>query len=310
MQAGKHVLVEKPAATTREDALRIDAVAKETKRVVAVDYMLRFNPIIETLQGWARDGSFGVLRRVVVENYAQDESLSRDHWFWDPAKSGGILVEHAVHFIDLVNGCTDAEPAFVDGLSIRRDDGRTDRMGLTVVYDDGLVTQQYHAFSRPGLFERTSMRFVFDLAQIEVDGWIPLSGRVLALVNRNSTDSLKSLPGLEIDHRHALADVVDDSRPDGWGGASDGKSDGEPYHVVYSGGEPYTVTERIEGVFAMPDSKSAAYAEALRLMMSDLVDAVRNPDHLLRAGILEGRRSLDIALKATERAEQRSRTAR
>ena len=38
------------------------------------------------------------------ENYASDENLPAEHWFWDRAKSGGIFVEHGVHFFDLFAG--------------------------------------------------------------------------------------------------------------------------------------------------------------------------------------------------------------
>lgn len=35
-------------------------------------------------------------------NEAADEGLSPQHWFWDRGMSGGIFIEHGVHFFDLV----------------------------------------------------------------------------------------------------------------------------------------------------------------------------------------------------------------
>jgi predicted dehydrogenase len=35
-------------------------------------------------------------------NEAGDEGLGPEHWFWDRDTSGGIFVEHGVHFFDLV----------------------------------------------------------------------------------------------------------------------------------------------------------------------------------------------------------------
>ncbi len=43
MRAGKHVIVEKPIATTIEDAENLVAVAKETGRCLAVDHMMVYN---------------------------------------------------------------------------------------------------------------------------------------------------------------------------------------------------------------------------------------------------------------------------
>ena len=294
LRAGKHVLIEKPLATSLEEARHIRAAAVETGRVVAIDYMLRFNPIVETLQRWARDGAFGSLRRVVVENYAQDESLPPAHWFWDRMQSGGILVEHAVHFIDVVNGCTRADPLQVDGLLVRRDDGRADRMGLTTVYADGLVNQQYHAFSRPNFFEQTGMRFVFDLAQIDVDGWIPLSGTIDALVNPATAAALEDLPQLDISERSPVGGA---GRSTG-AGAPPNDADG----ALRSGGIAYRVDERVRARFALPGRKTDAYAAALRALMADVVASIRNSDHRLRAGLPEAVRSLEIALAATDQA--------
>lgn len=301
MRAGKHILIEKPLATTLDGADRILAVQQETGRIVGVDYMLRFNPIVEAMQKWSKAGFFGRLRRVVVENYAQDEALPADHWFWDREISGGILVEHAVHFVDVVHGCTDAEARSVDGYGLIREDGRMDRMGLTAIYDDEVVMQQYHAFSRPGFFEDTSMRFVFDLAQVEVEGWIPLKGRVAALVSDESERSLHRLPGLSIEERTSVQRAEDSSRPEGWGPVSRSE--------IRSGGVAYGVDELVRGSFTLAAAKSEAYASALRSTMADLVTAIRNPAHRLRAGLPEGVRSLRIASEATSRALARQESS-
>ena len=49
MQEGKHVVLEKPAAVTEEQAERILQVQAETGRVITVDHMIRYNPIIRTV---------------------------------------------------------------------------------------------------------------------------------------------------------------------------------------------------------------------------------------------------------------------
>ena len=42
----------------------------------------------------------GAPQRFLFENDASDEDLGDDHWFWDQRHSGGIFVEHGVHFFD------------------------------------------------------------------------------------------------------------------------------------------------------------------------------------------------------------------
>lgn len=304
MRAGKHVLIEKPLATTRADAARIQDVQRETGCVAAIDYLLRFNPVVEAMHAWSANVPFGPLRRVTVENYAQDESLPNSHWFWNKEVSGGILVEHAVHFIDVVNGCTNSAPARVCGDAVRRDavprdKYLTDRMLMSVRYADGLLMSQYHAFSRPGFFEETTLRFVFDLAQVEVRGWIPLEGSVRALVDGREDGALAQLPNLDILQSTPVAAICDDSRPEGWG-AGDSTSSGRQ---IRSGGRKYDVTDRIDARFSLNISKSDAYANALRAILVDVAAAIRLPDHRLRVTLEDGAASLETALMASENAE-------
>ena len=108
LKAGKHVLVEKPMALNIADAQEYKNRSRKANKIVMVDYMLRFNPIIMAIKALGNKGLFGELRRAAVENYAQDESLNPGHWFWDHSISGGIFVEHGVHFFDLINSFTDS----------------------------------------------------------------------------------------------------------------------------------------------------------------------------------------------------------
>ncbi|GAG41312.1 unnamed protein product, partial [marine sediment metagenome] len=195
LSRGKHVLIEKPMATSLEDARRIMDLRDKTGRVAGIDYMLRFNPLVEALAAITHSGVLGELRRAIVENYAQDEILPQDHWFWDRELSGGILVEHGVHFFDLINGLTTATPQRVSGRTHSRNNSQEDQALAMVVYDNGLMATHYHAFSRPGFFEHTSIRLVYDLAQVDLQDWIPLAGQITALVNGTTAKALYGLPG-------------------------------------------------------------------------------------------------------------------
>ena len=61
LERGMHVLVEKPVATTLDDANRILEASSRSGQRTTVDFMLRFNPIVETLHAWCRSGCFGRL---------------------------------------------------------------------------------------------------------------------------------------------------------------------------------------------------------------------------------------------------------
>lgn len=288
MQAGKHVIIEKPIAITIEDGKRIIAMRDQTGKKAIVDYMLRFNPIVETLALLSHDKAFGELRRVDVENYAQDSTLPPEHWFWKPDIAGGILIEHAVHFIDLVHSLTNESPRRVTGLCHSRNRKQEDRVLANVLYDNGLIATHYHAFARPAFFEDTTIRLSYDLAQIDIEGWIPLSGKIKALVNTNTEQTLSQLPGFKLQHVQRIDQIEDASLPGSWG------------NKVRSGGVDYFVEKMISGGFDIGRPKLEVYSDCLCFIIQDLIKTIENPDYSPQVTLEDGLLSLEIAILATE----------
>ncbi|MBD3583489.1 Gfo/Idh/MocA family protein [Flavobacterium selenitireducens] len=293
MKAGKHVLLEKPVAVTEATARQILEVQRQTGMVITVDHMIRYNPIIQLLKQLGKDGTLGKLRHAVVNNYAQDASLPIDHWFWDEALAGGILVEHGVHFFDIVNALSGQSFTEVCGQSDSRNDKQRDRVAAMVKYDDGLIAHYYHAFSGPGLFEQTTIALAYDLARVEIEGWIPLKGTVKALVNASVKDRLKQLPGWKIIRSESLASADDASRPEGWGGSEISGKD------VRFGGVAYDVEEMISATFEIPKTKGEVYGQCVQSIMSDLIRKIENDDHKLAITIEDAVVALQTALLAT-----------
>jgi predicted dehydrogenase len=94
---------------------------------------------------------------------------------WDDAKSGGILVEHGVHFFDAY-GQIAGTPSRVWGIAPRRE-----AVQVIVEYARGAIGTYYHEFAFPHAVERTHGMALFHNGYIEIDGWIPerLHGKVL-----------------------------------------------------------------------------------------------------------------------------------
>ncbi|HEY5742779.1 MAG TPA: Gfo/Idh/MocA family oxidoreductase [Terrimicrobiaceae bacterium] len=285
MEAGKHVIIEKPVATALEDAKRLLETRDGTGRVAGVNFMMRFTPLAEIFARWKEERPFGKLWRAVIENHAQDETLPMEHWFWDTARSGGILVEHAGHFFDLINSFTNANPGRVGGWSHRRSSGTQDRMLATVAYDDGLTASHYHTFSRPGFFERTTIRLWFDLAEIQLEGWIPISGKIYALTTAATEPALAILPHFQETERRTIAE----------------RTNSLPRNVTISG-ESFSVADEIEGNFEIGRSKMEVYTEAACAMLMDVRRGIADPNHKLRVPLEFGVEALRIAIEASDDA--------
>lgn len=298
MRAGKHVLLEKPVAISEEGAQEILKTQEETGMVITVDHMIRYNPIIQSFMQIGKSGALGKLRHVVVNNYAQDEGLPAHHWFWNEEASGGIFVEHGVHFFDIVAALSDAKHSEVFGCSHPRNDAQRDRVAALVLYDDGLIGSYYHAFSGPGFFEQTTINLVYDLARIEIEGWMPLKGTVKALVNTETKEQLNNVPGWTIEKTDLIASLTDVSRPEGWGDSED--SDSGDKSVIYCGGVSYEVEEMVSGTFEIQQSKGDVYGKCVQLILSDIIQKIENKEHKLTITIENAIEALQIAVLASK----------
>lgn len=100
IQAGKHVLVEKPLSLTVEEALEIQEAVRSSDRILQVGFVRRYDPNAQLLNRFAQLGEFGEIY------YAKASILRRlgnpGGWFADVARSGGgPLIDIGVHVIDL-----------------------------------------------------------------------------------------------------------------------------------------------------------------------------------------------------------------
>ncbi len=298
MERGVHVLIEKPLATTLEDAERIAFTAERTGVRATVDLMMRYNPILSALGEITRDGLLGRLFRVNVENYAAGDSLPPEHWFWNWDLSGGILVEHGVHFFDLVHflvGRTGVQK--VSG-ALGRTGDRVDRMAAQVLHEGGLISAHFHAFTRPGFAEETRIALAYDLATVELSGWIPLNGEIRALVTEETLAKLEAtLPGFRLEEEVPMERLRDVSRPEGWG--DEWPLPPSPGRRVLSGGREYEVEKLIRGRFSLRGTKAEVYAGCLRALMEDFLCYIEDPAYVMRVTLEDGLASLRVALGAT-----------
>ena len=116
LEAGIHVICDKPVATHVADARRLQALAAQRGRIFAVTYNYSGYPMVRHARRMVADGTLGMIRVVQVE-YVQDwltEALEttgqkQADWRTDPARSGaggciGDIGTHAYHLAHYVTG--------------------------------------------------------------------------------------------------------------------------------------------------------------------------------------------------------------
>ncbi len=96
IEAGKHVLIEKPLTLTRVDAQRIADRAAE-RGVVAMEAMwTRFLPHMVRLRELIADGAIGEVRTVIAD-HTQSLPTDPEHRLQNPALGGGALLDLGIY---------------------------------------------------------------------------------------------------------------------------------------------------------------------------------------------------------------------
>ncbi len=194
--AGKHVICEKPAALKTSEAEELNELASANNLLYVVNLMQRYNPLYVVVNTIVKNKILGNFLHGFFENYASDENLAINHWFWDETKSGGIFIEHGVHFFDMFSGWL-GNGEVVNALQIHRPGTNkkiTDRVHATVMYKDGAVNF-YHGFDQPKVLDRQEMRILFEHGEITLYEWVPVKMILHGLIKDEQLEILKELVG-------------------------------------------------------------------------------------------------------------------
>lgn len=101
LEAGKHVLIEKPLSVTVEESLQIEQAVHRSGKILQVGYVRRHSTAVQIVKEMVDKGTFGEIY------YAKASCLRRagnpGGWFTDKARSGGgPLIDLGVHMLDLL----------------------------------------------------------------------------------------------------------------------------------------------------------------------------------------------------------------
>ncbi len=111
--AGKHVLVEKPAAPTVAEVERMTAACRHHGVVFMEAFMYRFKTIHHRVRDLVTDGSFGPIRYVDFNWCFNIHALRRSAFRLDPAAGGGALNDLGIYGVDFLRFLGLPEPEVV-----------------------------------------------------------------------------------------------------------------------------------------------------------------------------------------------------
>lgn len=177
LQAGKHVFLEKPGALSAHALAECATLAEQRGLALTVNLVMRHHPLIALAGELLQRHICGRIEHLTLRN--EVHRVAPGHWFWDPVQSGGIWVEHGVHFFEVarywlgppadlpVQAGTAAEPS-----------GEAARVWANVCFrgprGELIPAHFYHGFTRPQEQpELTQWDVLGQHGRLLVDGWVP-----------------------------------------------------------------------------------------------------------------------------------------
>lgn len=276
---GKHIFIEKPLAISLDEAVEVAKCAHNAGVKISINNVLRYHPLHKLVFQLTHNRVLGAFQHWSLNNYATDDNLNPGHWFWDQSISGGIFIEHGVHFFDLCNQIVKKPPTQVSGFSQKRVDGRIDRVCASVLYGNEVLATFYHSFNQIERIEQTTIRLKCTHGQMEIIGWIPTKLRLHGLVDEGGLTELQGCFGDKL----TIVDRFEDTAI--------------PYH---HGSISERLIASVSAVVKVPD-RQAEYQRAIQAGMRDLFFAIhqdRSPEVTIEDGIA----SLTIAIAAVDSA--------
>jgi predicted dehydrogenase len=202
LEAGKHVLCEKPMAVSVNECQRMIDAAKAADRKLMIGYRLRYEPHNQKMIEISRAKKFGPIRAIEAANFQQVQApnirLSKE-------LAGGPLSDVGIYCVNATRYITGENPVEVSAMQFRPgDDPRfaevPDRMVFQMRFPSGVLASCSCGFSS-GVGRR--YRVFYDKSWAEMDpafGYDGLRMRTSDFSDDQMTLSKEELVMPEVDH--------------------------------------------------------------------------------------------------------------
>lgn len=151
-QAGKHILCEKPIATTMEDGEAMIRGAEENGVKLMIAFPCRFHDVAIRLKEQVASGQFGEILAINGTN----RGTMPGGWFIEKAQAGGgAVMDHTVHVLDIMRWLmpgAEVKEVYAEADMLFHDIAIDDSGLLTLEFDNGVIASLDPSWSRSKSF--------------------------------------------------------------------------------------------------------------------------------------------------------------
>ena len=137
LEAGCHVISEKPMARTLEECDQMIAAAEATGQMLFIAQCIRFWPEYQLLADMLNSGELGRLAAAKFTRQSPTPTWSEAGWLLDPGLSGGAMLDLHIHDVDFILSLWGKPPAVLSRASNLLSEGnKVDHVVTSYLYDD------------------------------------------------------------------------------------------------------------------------------------------------------------------------------
>ena len=199
MQAGAHVICEKPMALSSQETSMVIAQAQKTGKTFMAAHVVRFMQAYAYLAEAIKTKKHGKLLKLSLRRISATPTWSWENWFLDKQKSGHVLLDLMIHDIDFMQSVL-GEPEEIVGAHYELKN-HTNFASAIYLYDHCSVSIESGWFKSNPKFTADYFAF-FEEGYISLnDGNVVECGEPVVLAEKDAIQSM----GINISHADGYA---------------------------------------------------------------------------------------------------------
>ena len=214
LEAGLHVLCEKPMAMSVRQCEEMIAAAKASRKILQIGHCIRFWPEYAKAKQIVESGRYGRVLAASFRRIASVPGWSWKNWLINQKKSGGAIFDLHIHDADFV-GYLFGLPSSVRSQAITGPSGGFDYVATQYVYDGRKVVVAEGGFvMSPGLKFEMSFVISLDKATIVYDCRCKPALQLYPARGKSITPKVESGDGWSHEIEHFINRITGKKTPD------------------------------------------------------------------------------------------------
>ncbi|MGH9378129.1 MAG: Gfo/Idh/MocA family protein [Terriglobia bacterium] len=182
LEAGKHVLTEKPLATHLADGNRMIETAAKRKKTLQVGSQMRYSLLFHRMAELIRQGAIGQVELVLGAlcrgdwnpkswQYTDPVTGKSMNWRYLTLTEGSALLEDGIHELDVIHWLVGAEPQRIQaqgGNNVYVERQTIDNAGILIEFTNGVRCNFLFSIFTPGAADHSALRLYGTQAEMTV----------------------------------------------------------------------------------------------------------------------------------------------